>query len=75
MMESENILIKVDPKDVIFFDKTIESIDNLGIVTVIKGKEGIIKIMSPFSLRQDLLEVLNNLGKNYELLTEQEKKW
>lgn len=74
MMESENILIKVDPKDVIFFDKTIESIDNLGIVTVIKGKEGIIKIMSPFSLRQDLLEVLNNLGKNYELLTEQEKK-
>ncbi len=74
MMESENILIKVNPKDVIFFDKTIESIDNLGIVTVLKGKEGLINIMSPFSLRQDLIEVLNNLGKNYELLTEQEKK-
>jgi hypothetical protein len=73
-MESENILIKVNPKDVIFFDKTIESIDNLGIVTVLKGKEGLINIMSPFSLRQDLIEVLNNLGKNYELLTEQEKK-
>lgn len=74
MVESESLLIKVNPKDVIFFDKIIESIDNLAIVTVLNGKRGLLEIISPFSLRSELLEVLENIGKKYEIITEQEIK-
>lgn len=75
MAESESLLIKVNPDEVIFFDKIIESIDNLAIVTVINGKKGFIEIKSPFSLRSELLEVLDNIGKKYEFISEQEIKW
>ncbi len=74
MAESESLLIKVNPEDVIFFDKIIESIDNLAIVTVINGKEGLLEIKNPLSLRNELLEVLKNIGKKYQIITEQEKK-
>lgn len=74
MMESESLLIKVVPLDVFYFNKIIESMDNIGVVTIIKGKEGIIEIKSPFSNREELLDLLNNIGKKYELITEQENK-
>lgn len=75
MVESESLLIKVEPSKVIFFDKIIESIDNLAIVTVIDGKKGLIEIKTTSSLKNELLYVLKNIGKKNELIIEQERTW
>lgn len=69
MVESESLLVKVDSTEVFYFNKIIESMDNLGVVTIIDGKKGIIEIKSPFSNREELFDILNNIGKKYELLT------
>lgn len=70
MVESESILVKVDSSEVFYFNKIIESMDNLGVVTIIDGKQGIIEIKSPFSYREELLDVLNNIDKKFELISE-----
>ncbi len=70
MTESESLLVRVDSSEVFYFNKIIESMDNLGVVTIIDGKKGIIEIKSPFSNRDELFDVLNNIGKKYDLIIE-----
>ena len=70
MVESERLLIKSDPADIIFFDKIIESMDNLAVVTVLDGKKGMFEILVTSCCKQELLEVLEGMGKEYKIINE-----
>ncbi|HZK43788.1 MAG TPA: DUF4911 domain-containing protein [Syntrophomonadaceae bacterium] len=57
----EGIYIQINPPEIDLLTKLIEAYDNLGIVTTIDGKKGILAIRGTKETYPELLGILKNL--------------
>ncbi len=58
MTASERLLIEMEPHEIIYLDKIFESMENLAIFTVIDGKKGLVSLLFPPDLKNEVLDLL-----------------
>ena len=76
-MESYEFIVKSRKEDIDFINKIIEAYEGLGVVRTTNAKEGLLTIITTDNFKDDLRDVIVDLGKNYvvaEILEEGTKK-
>ncbi len=64
-MKSYEFLIKSRKEDIDFINKIIEAYEGLGVVRTTNPKEGLLTIITTDDFKDDLREIILDLGKNY----------
>lgn len=75
-MESYEFIVKSRREDIDFINKIIEAYEGLGVVRTTNAKEGLLTIITTDNFKDDLRDIILDLGKNYvvaEIL--EEGKW
>lgn len=64
-MESYEFIVKSRKGDIDFINKIIEAYEGLGVVRTTNAKEGLLTIITTDNFKDDLRDVIVDLGKNY----------
>ena len=64
-MESYEFIVKSRKEDIDFINKIIEAYEGLGVVRTTNAKEGLLTIITTDNFKDDLRDVIVDLGKNY----------
>lgn len=64
-MESYEFIVKSRKEDIDFINKIIEAYEGLGVVRTTNAKEGLLTIVTTDNFKDDLRDVIVDLGKNY----------
>lgn len=76
MLKSYEFLIQSRREDIDFINKIIEAYEGLGVVRTISAEKGLVNIITTYDFKEQLREVIIDLGKNWvvaEIL--EEKPW
>lgn len=68
MIDSEEILLRVEQKDINFINQIMEGYEYLGVVTTLKKGSGLLRIRTTKDTKKDVLEILSNLPRNVEII-------
>lgn len=64
-MESYEFIVKSRKEDIDFINKIVEAYEGLGVVRTTNAKEGLLTIITTDNFKDDLRDVIVDLGKNY----------
>ena len=64
-MESYEFIVKSRKEDIDFINKIIVAYEWLGVVRTTNAKEGLLTIITTDNFKDDLRDVIVDLGKNY----------
>ncbi len=64
-MESYEFIVKSRREDIDFINKIIEAYEGLGVVRTTNAKEGLLTIITTNNFKDDLRNIILDLGKNY----------
>ena len=64
-MESYEFIVKSRKEDIDFINKIIEAYEGLGVVRTTNAKEWLLTIITTDNFKDDLRDVIVDLGKNY----------
>lgn len=64
----EEVLIKIDLKDINLINRIMEGYEYLGVVTTVKDAQGVLRIRVTPDTYPEVLEVLSNLPVQFEFV-------
>lgn len=64
-MESYEFIVKSRREDIDFINKIIEAYEGLGVVRTTNAKEGLLTIITTSNFKDELRDIILDLGKNY----------
>ena len=74
-MKSYEFIVKSRKEDIDFINKVIEAYEGLGVVRTTNAKEGMLTIISTDSFKDDLRDIIIDLGKNHVVATILEERY
>lgn len=65
---NEQIKIKIEPKNINFFNRIMEGYEYLGVVTTLDKVEGIVMVRTTPDLYDEVIEIIKNLQFEFEFV-------
>lgn len=67
---SEQIKIKIEPKNINFFNRIMEGYEYLGVVTTLDKAAGIVMVRTTPDLHDEVIEIISHLDFEFAFVTE-----